>query len=476
MFIIFLLLHLPPPLVAVSIQPMQNTIEFGRLHSTTTTKFYDDLAAHPLRNPSSRGTKGEDILSALLLPPSKSVTSSRGKSAMASTAVQKLMLVVSICLIVIGLGFTIAGAFSPAWQVVDIREFRAEHQHGLWWDCVRAEKHVVAVGDFYDETPLHCMYKFDESAAMVIDNSLLGVDDDGAAGESEHHRFWAWHKAILFFIIFSQILAFVSICTGVCAPCFHPTTFVFTISLFVALICSVIADGVFFLAANRVDNRFVQGMVGTYEQRIGYAFYLHLGGTICWSIAFMCALATTYKFIASSGSRKLFEADDNMGYRRPTLLHTKLEYQQAAAPRSAGNHRFGSNTQCPIALCIAHFYFYQYCLYCWLLPITCFHCSLLLSNKTTQILTNFSSKSLSSLERRTPYTHLDNTTTNSQWTANNKPLLKKPKSLLKGSGNVTSYENSPRHPNQIRTTMVGGDSYNYNTPTPPPRIYRETSA
>lgn len=43
--------------------------------------------------------------------------------------------------------------------MVDIREFRAEHQHGLWWDCIRAEKHVVAVGDFYDETPLHCMYK-----------------------------------------------------------------------------------------------------------------------------------------------------------------------------------------------------------------------------------------------------------------------------------------------------------------------------
>ncbi|KAJ1349267.1 hypothetical protein KIN20_004751 [Parelaphostrongylus tenuis] len=24
-------------------------------------------------------------------------------------------------------------------------------------------------------------------------------------------------------------------------------------------------------------------MVGTYEQRIGYAFYLHLMGTICWA-------------------------------------------------------------------------------------------------------------------------------------------------------------------------------------------------
>lgn len=47
---------------------------------------------------------------------------------MASTVVQKLLLVLSIVLICVGLGLTIAGIFSPAWQVVDIREFRAEHQ------------------------------------------------------------------------------------------------------------------------------------------------------------------------------------------------------------------------------------------------------------------------------------------------------------------------------------------------------------
>ncbi|KAK0414364.1 hypothetical protein QR680_007282 [Steinernema hermaphroditum] len=222
---------------------------------------------------------------------------------MASTAVKKLFLVLSILLIIVGLGFSIAGLFSPAWQVVDIREFRAEHQHGLWWDCIRSEKHVVAVGDFYEESPLHCMYKFDESASSVIENTLLNIDEDGAAGESEHHRFWAWHKAVLFFIIFSQFLAFLSICTGICAPCFPATAFVFTICLFLALLSSVIADGVFFLAANRVDNRFVQGMVGTYEQRIGYAFYLHIMGTVCWSIAFMSSLATTYKFFSGqSGS------------------------------------------------------------------------------------------------------------------------------------------------------------------------------
>ncbi|CAG9531185.1 unnamed protein product [Cercopithifilaria johnstoni] len=231
---------------------------------------------------------------------------------MGSTTVQKGLLAISIMLIVLGLGFTFAGVFSPAWQVVDIREFRAEHQHGLWWDCTRAEKHVVAVGDFYAEEPLHCMYKFDRSAEMVIENTLNNIDEDGAAGESEHHRFWAWHKAILFFILFSQFLAFISLCTGVCIPCFRPTAFIFTISLFLALLCSLIADGVFFLAANRVDNRFVQGMVGSYEQRIGYAFYVHLIGTLCWMVAFVFTLLTTYKFFTerySSRSNGHFRSD-----------------------------------------------------------------------------------------------------------------------------------------------------------------------
>lgn len=229
---------------------------------------------------------------------------------MSATLAQKGLLALSVVLIFFGILLTIGGAFSPAWQVVEIREFRAEHQHGLWWDCVRAVKHVTAVGDFYDEEGLHCMYKFDRSAELVIENTLNNIDEDGAAGESEYHKFWAWHKVVLFFIIASEFLALASICTGVCTLCFAPSAFVFTLSLFIATLCSLIADGVFFLAANRVDNRFVTGMVGTYEQHIGYAFYLHLLGTLCWMGACVITLLTTYKFM--SGSRNRDDSKENL--------------------------------------------------------------------------------------------------------------------------------------------------------------------
>lgn len=50
--------------------------------------------------------------------------------------------------------------------------------------------------------------------------------------------------------------------------------------------------------------------------------------------------------------RKLFEADDDVRYRRPDLAHVKMEWQPAAPPRGAASfstglagHRFASNTQ-----------------------------------------------------------------------------------------------------------------------------------
>ncbi|GMR58315.1 hypothetical protein PMAYCL1PPCAC_28510, partial [Pristionchus mayeri] len=256
-----------------------------------------------------------------------------------ATLAQKALLGLSIVLILAGIILTSAGVFSPAWQIVAIREFRAEHQHGLWWDCIRAETHVVSVGEFYGEAPLHCMYKFDNSAEQVIENTLNNIDEDGAAGESEHHKFWAWHKAILFFIISSILLAFISICTGICAPIFPPTAFCFAISLFIAMIFSFIADGIFFLAANRVDNRFVQGMVGTYEQSIGYAFYMHLLGTLCFLFAFICAMTTTYKFI--SGSEESRSSSD-LHFRGVPMVREEPLLDKPYPPYSSQQIHYGS--------------------------------------------------------------------------------------------------------------------------------------
>lgn len=47
---------------------------------------------------------------------------------MATTGTQKTLLSLTIVLMIAGFVLTISGAFSPAWQVVEFREFQAEHQ------------------------------------------------------------------------------------------------------------------------------------------------------------------------------------------------------------------------------------------------------------------------------------------------------------------------------------------------------------
>lgn len=48
---------------------------------------------------------------------------------------------------------------------------------------------MAPIGDYFQEAPLHCMYKFDDSAQRVVEASMMDVDWDAAAAESEKHRF-----------------------------------------------------------------------------------------------------------------------------------------------------------------------------------------------------------------------------------------------------------------------------------------------
>ncbi|KHN74809.1 Clc-like protein 5 [Toxocara canis] len=218
---------------------------------------------------------------------------------------QTIVLVVSLVLLIISNAFCIAGLLSPSWQVVDIREFRAVHHHGLWQDCTRAHRHFVSHLDpeHAENTALSCTYKFDYSASEVIDENLNDIDENSAAGESEHHQFFGWHKAVLICIFLSLVVAGLAICSGICAPCHSACAVLYTILIFVALFFSIVGIGIFFFAAHRVDSRFVQGLVGTYEQEIGSAFFLYGSGTILMLFSFTVAIVATYQLLQKSEDR-----------------------------------------------------------------------------------------------------------------------------------------------------------------------------
>ncbi|MFH4974243.1 hypothetical protein AB6A40_000952 [Gnathostoma spinigerum] len=213
---------------------------------------------------------------------------------------QTLAVVVALALLVAGIAVSIGGIISPSWQVVDIREFQAEHHHGLWQDCMRSHRSRHKIHDDSRQRSggdLHCTFKFDYNAVKIIGDNLDSLEQNSAAGEAEHHQFFGWHKAVLICAGFSIAVAALALCLGVCAPCNSACALLFTILVFVSLFFSVVADGIFFFAAHRVDSRFVQGLVGTYEQEIGYAFYMHGSGTILLLISMVVASAASYQLL-----------------------------------------------------------------------------------------------------------------------------------------------------------------------------------
>uniref|UniRef100_A0A1I7Z847 Clarin-3 n=1 Tax=Steinernema glaseri TaxID=37863 RepID=A0A1I7Z847_9BILA len=249
---------------------------------------------------------------------------------------QTLILVFSLALLLVGIGLNVAGLLSPSWQVVDIKEFRAEHHHGLWLDCTRAELRMVETGvhTYKDESrPLHCTYKFDMSAAEEIDRTLADIDINSAAGEAEHHQFFGWHKVVLGFMFLSMSMALLALVFGICSPYYGACAVVYDILVFLALSNAVIADGTFFFASHRVDNRFVQGLVGTYEQKIvdnrfvqglvgtyeqkiGNGFYLHGVGTILLLFSFIVSTVAAYQLL-----RKTVSSRDELPLRELAPLY-----------------------------------------------------------------------------------------------------------------------------------------------------------
>ncbi|VDK68153.1 unnamed protein product [Litomosoides sigmodontis] len=211
---------------------------------------------------------------------------------------QKAVLISSVILLLIAFGTSVISVLSPSWQVVDIREFRAQHHHGLWQDCTRPRYHLHRVSsEEVQHTSLFCSYKFDHNAREIIDENLIDMNQNSAAGEAEYHQFFGWQKAAL--ICFAVVFAVsgLALLFGICAPCSNPVAVFFTVLIFIALFFSIVANAIFFFAAHRVDSRFVHGLVGTYEQEIGSAFYLSLGSTSLLLFSFLLALVSTYYLI-----------------------------------------------------------------------------------------------------------------------------------------------------------------------------------
>ncbi|KAL6737344.1 hypothetical protein Aduo_010995 [Ancylostoma duodenale] len=242
---------------------------------------------------------------------------------------RKGSLTFAIILSVIGMGLSIAAILTPSWQVVNLREYNSIHEHGLWLDCTRHSRdgnHILQRYATVTE-PLHCVYKFDyDKYSGTFDLE----DDNSPVGEVNRHKFYGWHTATLILLGLALLTSFLSICLGMCSCCYGSLSLVFTAitlltsknnSLFprvsfktffmLAAFLSAVAEGIFFFYSHRADNRFIKGIVGTYEQRVGLAFFLQMGAAFFHFLSFLVAMIATY--FSFSGAK---DAPDHYSLQR----------------------------------------------------------------------------------------------------------------------------------------------------------------
>ncbi len=124
---------------------------------------------------------------------------------------------------VIGMTLTIAAVLTPSWQVVNLREYGAIHEHGLWLDCIRhtggpGGGNVPILRRYSTLTsPIFCIYKFDfdqYSGTIVEDSARSPV------GEYNRHRWYGWQIATLVLLFIALITSFVSACLGMFGCCY----------------------------------------------------------------------------------------------------------------------------------------------------------------------------------------------------------------------------------------------------------------
>ncbi|KHJ95499.1 Clc-like protein [Oesophagostomum dentatum] len=183
--------------------------------------------------------------------------------------------------------------------VVNLREYNSIHEHGLWLDCTRHSRdgnHIMQRYATITE-PLHCVYKFDyDKYSGTFDLE----DDNSPVGEVNRHKFYGWHTATLILLGLALLTSFVSICLGMCSCCYGSLSLVFTAITLLTTFLSAVAEGIFFFYSHRADNRFIKGIVGTYEQRVGLAFFLQMAAAFFHFLSFLVAMVSTYFSFASS--------------------------------------------------------------------------------------------------------------------------------------------------------------------------------
>ncbi|CAJ0571760.1 unnamed protein product, partial [Mesorhabditis spiculigera] len=207
---------------------------------------------------------------------------------------RKASVTAAVFLSIVGMCLSIAAILTPSWQVVNLREYGSIHEHGLWLDCTRHSRDggtPILMRYRTITEPLHCVYKFDyDKYSGTFDQE----NDNSPVGEVNRHKFYGWHTFTMVVLFIAILTTLLSSFLGACSCCYGTISIVFTATTLLTTFLSSVATGVFFFYSHRTDNRFIKGIVGTYEQRVGLAFFLQLAACFFHFFSFLVAMFFTY--------------------------------------------------------------------------------------------------------------------------------------------------------------------------------------
>ncbi|KAF7638443.1 hypothetical protein Mgra_00002120 [Meloidogyne graminicola] len=194
-----------------------------------------------------------------------------------------------ICLISIAL---------PGWQILNLTELNALHEHSILYDCIISEVTPLNSINKNNQQKLllqqqqpsrQCTYKFENFynwKTSFFVKMAFEEKDFNAREYLNNHRFLPQHKSVLFFCIFTLLFSFISIFVIICSSCFIPNIILNTITIGLATICSILADISFWISSEN-NNKIKGSNTIIYQQYLSYAFFIHCFGSLIILFSFL---------------------------------------------------------------------------------------------------------------------------------------------------------------------------------------------
>uniref|UniRef100_A0A0K0EJ65 Uncharacterized protein n=1 Tax=Strongyloides stercoralis TaxID=6248 RepID=A0A0K0EJ65_STRER len=204
----------------------------------------------------------------------------------------RIFVYLSVIFTCIGCFFATISMFSTRWQIVDLVELNAIHEHGILYDCISTSTIPLSspLGILYYHT---CASKFDHDTLKDINDAIQEINENGQK-EVLMHRFLPHHRAILFFTIFANIFGGISAITGLCSPCFVPNALLHVVSSTISTSCLVMADISFIVHAISPQGSKLTGLEMEYTQYLGYACYFHAFSTFLVAMGCLFSVVGAY--------------------------------------------------------------------------------------------------------------------------------------------------------------------------------------